>query len=503
MTETSVELQKNRDEIKRLVKNWQALLDAMPEMVLLLGENSNIEYQNRSAVQCLGDLRHRVNNKDIIQLAEHCQAVLLDDPGEQGGSLSMFEACIEDVYVECSAAPFHGYTGEQLIMVIMRDVSQRKQQEYELSEFNTNIEVILEKKIVELQESQETRKKLSSQVNSLKSQLGFYHEADQMVGKSRILCELREMVHHVAKSDATILITGESGTGKELVANLVKASSNRADKPFLKINCNTINDSLLESDLFGYEKGSFTGATSKKKGKFEVVDGGTIFLDEIGDISSRMQASLLRVLQNGEIVRVGGTKPVKVDVRVIAATNVNLAEAVQQKKFRLDLFYRLNIINIDIPPLRERKEDIVDLVSHFVQHYREAFKKEIDFVPQSIINRLLLHDWPGNVRELENIIQRAVLLAKDKMITEEELCFDQGMGEGNCCANIPDLFSQIGSVSLKSILAKFESEAIRHALYLQKGDVAQTAKELHLGKTALYDKMKKYKISAREIKKGL
>ena len=266
---------------------------------------------------------------------------------------------------------------------------------------------------------------LSRQVNSLKSQLGHHHKADKMVGRSRKMRELREMIHQVSGSDATILITGESGTGKELVANLIKATSTRDDKPFLKINCNAINDSLLEADLFGYEKGAFTGAASRKIGKFEVVDGGTIFLDEIGDISPRMQVSLLRVLQNGEIIRVGGNEPVQVNVRVIAATNVDLAQAVKEKKFRLDLYYRLNIINIDIPPLRERKEDIVELVSYFVNHYREAFKKEIDFVPKSIINRLLAHDWPGNVRELENLIQRAVLMAKGKMITEADLIFDQ------------------------------------------------------------------------------
>jgi transcriptional regulator with PAS, ATPase and Fis domain len=322
-----------------------------------------------------------------------------------------------------------------------------------------------------------------------------------MVGSSQGLRELREMVHQVAKSDATILITGESGTGKELVANLVKALSNRDDRPFLKINCNSINDSILESDLFGYEKGAFTGAASRKKGKFEVVDGGTIFLDEIGDISPRMQASLLRVLQNGEIVRVGGTEPVKIDVRVIAATNIDLVEAVDKKTFRLDLYYRLNIININIPPLRERKEDIVELVSHFVKHYREAFKKDIDFVPQSIINRLLRHDWPGNVRELENLIQRAVLMAKGNMITEDELMFDrspdQDLGD-----NVPAAVkSKIGTLPLKEMIAEYEAEVLHQALSVHGGNVTKVAADLKIGKTALYDKMKRYGISAKQIKK--
>jgi transcriptional regulator with PAS, ATPase and Fis domain len=504
LTDVKTELQKTRDEVDRLVRNWQTLLDSMPEMVFLLSEDFSIEYQNRSAIKCFGNLCSRDCGDEFRQVKERCRLFSLETEAEPGSGPGLVETVINGVPVECSAAPFAGYTGAQLTMIIMRDISRRKQQEEEIRQFNTNIEVILEKKIVELKESQEIRKRLSRQINSLKAQFGFHHEADRMIGKSRVMRELREMIHHVAKSDATILITGESGTGKELVANLVKASSLRADKPFLKINCNAINDSILESDLFGYEKGSFTGASARKKGKFEVVDGGTIFLDEIGDISPRMQASLLRVLQNGEIVRVGGTEPVQVDVRVIAATNVDLAEAVEQKKFRLDLYYRLNIINIDIPPLRERKEDIVDLVTHFVQHYRQAFKKDIDFVPQSIINRLLNHDWPGNVRELENIIQRAVLMAKDKMITDQDLLFDRRAG-GQTSEKplVSDLQFKIGVQPLKTILAEFEAEAIRQALLKHKGNVALAADDLKVGKTALYDKMKRHGISAKEIKKSM
>lgn len=502
VTDFNIELQKTRDEIDRLVRNWQTLLDFMPEMVFLLRDDFIIEYQNRSAKECFGDLCAQECGDDLRQVGTECR-LFSSDADEIVSTSGLTETVINGVPVEYSAAPFVGYTGAHLIMVVMRDISQRKQQEQELREFNTNIEVILNRKIVELQESEETRKRLSRQVNSLKTQLGFHHDADRMVGSSRVMRELREMVHQVAKSDATILITGESGTGKELVANLVKASSNRNDGPFLKINCNAINDSILESDLFGYEKGAFTGAVTRKKGKFEIVDGGTIFLDEIGDISPRMQASLLRVLQNGEVVRVGGTEPVKVDVRVIAATNVDLATAVKEKKFRLDLYYRLNIINIVMPPLRERKEDIVELVSHFVKHYRVAFKKDIEFVPQSIINRLLNHEWPGNVRELENIIQRAVLMAKEKMITEGDLFFDQNMDQDQVANPMANLQAKIGLLPLKGILAEFETEIIRQALLKYKGNVSKAASDLKIGKTALYDKMKRHHISAKEIKRGL
>ena len=419
------------------------------------------------------------------------------------GDSKVTETVVGAMPVEYSFVPFVGYTGENLIMLVVRDITQRKSFERELLEFNTSIETILRQKISELQASEETRLRLSHQVNSLKSQLGHHHQADKMVGRSRKMRDLREMIHQVAESDATILISGESGTGKELVANLLKATSSRDDKPFLKINCNAINDSILEADLFGYEKGSFTGATARKIGKFEVVDGGTIFLDEIGDISPRMQASLLRVLQNGEILRVGGTEPLKINVRVIAATNVDLAQAVKEKKFRLDLYYRLNIINIAMPPLRDRKEDIVEMVSYFVNHYREAFKKEIDFVPKSIINRLLAHDWPGNVRELENLIQRAVLMAKGKMITETDLLFDQDPRMEQPQTDSFNIDEKLGKLPLKSIIAEFEAAIVNRALHKYSGNVSTAADQLKVGKTALYDKMKQHGISAKIIKKAV
>ena len=491
-----------QDEISRLSTNWKSLLDAMPEMVLLLNGDGEVQYLNRSAQSCFGATVSSQVREDLIQTSRQCP--LPNRVGKAGrlASNQLVETNVGSLAVEYSCVPFVGYTGEDLIMLIMRDVSLRKAHERELHQFNTNIEGILEKKIAELQSSEEMRLGLLRQVNSLKSQLGHYHKADKMIGSSRKMRELREMIHQVAGSEATILITGESGTGKELAANLVKALSSRDERPFLKINCNTINDSLLESDLFGYEKGSFTGADARKIGKFEIVNGGTIFLDEIGDISPRMQASLLRVLQNGEVLRVGGTEPVKVDVRVIAATNVDLSEAVKEKSFRLDLYYRLNIINIEMPPLRERKEDIVELVSHFVQRYRTAFKKEIDFVPQSVINRLLQHDWPGNVRELENLIQRAVLMAKGKMITEKELLFDHHAATGAGQQDGLNIEGKLGVMPLKNILAELENEIIVQSLRKHDGNVNKVAEELQVGKTALYDKMKRGNISAKAIKRG-
>jgi len=491
-----------QEEVDRLSTNWRTLLDAMPEMVFLLRDDGGVEYMNRSAKACFGYPCTKNVAEGLADVGQICRDRLAGrNIEEKDVGAKVIETRIDSTPVEYSSVPFVGYTGEQLIMLVMRDITERKKFEQELLQFNTSIETILQQKIGELQASEEIRNRLMRQVNSLKSQLGHHHQADKMVGRSRKMRELREMIHQVSSSDATILITGESGTGKELVANLVKATSTREEKPFLKINCNAINDSLLEADLFGYEKGAFTGATGRKIGKFEVVDGGTIFLDEIGDISPRMQVALLRVLQNGEIIRVGGTEPVRVDVRVIAATNVDLTMAVKEKKFRLDLYYRLNIINIDIPPLRERKEDIVELVSYFVNHYREAFKKEIDFVPKSIINRLLEHDWPGNVRELENLIQRAVLMAKGKMITEGDLLFDQDPRIEQQRGDSFEIEEKLGNIPLKGIVGEFEAAIIRRALDKYSGNVATAAGNLSIGKTALYDKMKQHGISAKRIKK--
>lgn len=491
-----------QEEVDRLSTNWRTLLDAMPEMVFLLRDDGGVEYMNRSAKACFGFPCSKKVAESLASVGEICRKKLPGgDTAQKGKRTGVVETRIDTTPVEYSSVPFVGYTGDRLTMLVMRDITERKKFEQELLQFNTSIETILQQKIGELQSSEEMRTKLMRQVNSLKSQLGHHHQADKMVGRSRKMRELREMIHQVSGSDATILITGESGTGKELVANLVKATSSREDKPFLKINCNAINDSLLEADLFGYEKGAFTGATARKIGKFEVVDGGTIFLDEIGDISPRMQVALLRVLQNGEIIRVGGTEPLRIDVRVIAATNVDLTQAVKEKKFRLDLYYRLNIINIDIPPLRDRKEDIVELVSYFVNHYRDAFKKEIDFVPKSIINRLLEHDWPGNVRELENLIQRAVLMAKGKMITEGDLLFDQDPRMDQQRGDTFEIDEKLGLMPLKSIVADFEANIIRRALDKYSGNVSTAAGHLNIGKTALYDKMKQHGISAKRLKK--
>jgi two-component system nitrogen regulation response regulator GlnG len=242
-----------------------------------------------------------------------------------------------------------------------------------------------------------------------------------IVGRSQAMQQVFKLVGQLASSDATALITGESGTGKELVARAIYHHSRRSDKPFLAINCAAIPENLLESELFGHEKGAFTGATVQRIGKFEQCNGGTIFLDEIGDMSLPTQTKILRVLQNGSFERVGGNQAVKVDVRVIAATNKPLEKAVSEKQFREDLFYRLNVVRVQMPPLRDRREDIRLLVNYFLRKFAQVQKQQPKSISQSALEALERHHWPGNVRELENVMQRAIVVAKGDAILENDL----------------------------------------------------------------------------------
>jgi len=485
-----------RKEVERLSKNRIALFDIMIDMVFLIRSDFRIEYLNASAIATFGNLRGQLCHEALCCAKESCpNCPVVTARTVACCSSGLFERKIGQLYVEYNFVSFQGYRDEQLIMIIMRDITRRKQQEAELAQIHHNIEVVLQQKIEELNKSEGVRQELKREVNILKQELDRYGQPqDKMVGRSQKLRELRDMIHHVAASDAPILITGESGTGKELVADIIHQRSHRKTKPFFKFNCAAVTEGLLESDLFGYEKGAFTGATGRHLGKFEITDKGTIFLDEIGDISPRMQAALLRVLQNGEIVRVGGNEAVRTDVRVITATNVDLAAAVQEKKFRRDLYYRLNVINIHLPPLRERKEDIVPLVTHFIKKYRSAFNKEIDYIPNRILDSFLQYDWPGNIRELQNVVKRAVLLAKSNVITERELSFEPA---GNCNNNQPGknlIEKRMLEQPLKDTMLEIEAKIIASALDRYDGNVQTIVRILGLGKTTFYEKMKRYEL---------
>ena len=306
-----------------------------------------------------------------------------------------------------------------------------------------------------------------------------------LLGRSEAMRELVEMVETVAPTEATVLVSGESGTGKELVARAIQAASTRRDKPFVTINCAALAENLLESELFGHEKGAFTGADRRREGRFVQAHGGTLFLDEIGEMPLSLQAKLLRVLQQGEVQRVGCDETIKVDVRVIAATNRVLADEVAAGRFREDLFYRLNVIGLEVPPLRARREDIPLLASTFLERHAAANRKTIKgFTPQAM-DAMLRYGWPGNVRELENAVERAVILSGGEYIAERAL----PLAVQN--APVPDADGEelaLGSMSLEDV----ERKAIEATLRETEDNKSEAAQRLGITRATLHSKLKKY-----------
>jgi two-component system, NtrC family, response regulator HydG len=309
----------------------------------------------------------------------------------------------------------------------------------------------------------------------------------EMVGASPVMDEIQEMIRKVAAGDSTVYIHGESGTGKELIARGIHYQSHRADGPFVKVTCSALAEGILESELFGHEKGSFTGAIKQKLGRFELADKGTIFLDEIGDISPTIQLKLLRVLQEREFERVGGTKTIRVDAPVICATNRDLLALIREGKFREDLYYRLHIVPIDVPPLRERKSDIVLLVEHFLKKLSVRTRKEFGGVSDEAMKVLLEYPWPGNIRELENVIEQTMVLAEGNVIGRDDLpSFLLRGGE------IPMAKTLLGSKPLSEILDDLERELIKEAFNKANKVKTETAKLLGIKTSALYYKLEKY-----------
>ncbi|WP_282141377.1 sigma-54 interaction domain-containing protein [Cytobacillus oceanisediminis] len=311
------------------------------------------------------------------------------------------------------------------------------------------------------------------------------YSLDDILGNSSQIHSLKEKVKMVAASDISVLIRGESGTGKELFAHSIHQLSNRSHQPFVKINCGAIPEHLLESELFGYEEGAFTGAKKGgKKGKFQLADGGTLFLDEIGDMPLNMQVKLLRALQEGEIESVGSTSPVKVDVRIIAATNRPLEKMMEEKRFREDLFYRINVVPFMIPSLRDRMEDLSLLIDSFIKKITKKSGKRISAIEDEVIEKFHQYSWPGNIRELENVIEASIHLTSNESITTESL---------------PDYMKEsavypVGKKNLKDILEETEKRILTQSLSKYNHDRLEAAKALGISKSSMYEKLKKYGI---------
>ncbi|ATB47878.1 sigma-54-dependent transcriptional regulator [Corallococcus macrosporus] len=322
-----------------------------------------------------------------------------------------------------------------------------------------------------------------------------------IIGDSATIQEVYKIIDKVADTPSTVLITGESGTGKELIATALHGASSRRDKPFIKINCAAIPDTLLESELFGYERGAFTGAVTSKPGRFELADEGTLFLDEIGEIPVEMQVKLLRALQEGEFERVGGIKTTRVDVRLVAATNRDLQAEIEAGRFRKDLYYRLAVVPISLPALRERRSDIPMLARHFVEKYNRRLNKKIEGIAEDAMALLQGYAWPGNIRELENLIERVLLFADGPLITARDLPEPVRQGAGvqagaNLASAVASLDVPTGEVGLKDIVrmkaAELERDLIVKKLEETGGNVTRAARLLQISRKSLQTKMKEF-----------
>jgi DNA-binding NtrC family response regulator len=321
----------------------------------------------------------------------------------------------------------------------------------------------------------------------LRKRLTRHYSFQDIISKNARMNEIFDLIKEIASLRSTVLVQGESGTGKELIARAIHYSGARANRPFVAVSCAALAETLLESELFGHERGSFTGANERRRGKFELADGGTIFLDEIGDISAKLQVDLLRVLQERSFFRVGGREELKVDVRVIAATHINLQEAVAAGTFRDDLYYRLNVINIVIPPLRERREDVPLLARTFLERLAHELDKEVSDLSEAALKVLMDHDWPGNVRELENAVERALVTARGRVLTADDFAF---LAHGAAVRNgwaAPDNVS----------LAEVEKQVIMATLRRTGGNIKEAAAGLGIDRSTLYDRLRQYGVSAR------
>ncbi len=336
------------------------------------------------------------------------------------------------------------------------------------------------------------RQKLIEENSHLKQELKEKYEFSHIVGNSHPMKQVYDQITQVAKSNATVLLRGESGTGKEMIANAIHYNSLRSKRPFIKINCAALPDTLIEAELFGHEKGAFTGADRFKRGRFEMADGGTLFLDEIGDLPLQTQIKLLRVLQEREFERLGGTETIKTNIRLITATNKNLEEAIAAGEFREDLYYRLNVFTIFLPPLRERKSDILLLAEHFLEKYETEHGKRIRRISTPAIDMLMSYHFPGNVRELENAIERAVLVCDSNVVHGHHL---------PPTLQTAEVSGTVTDMSLASAVEAFERDMIQDSLKSTQGNVAKAAKMLDSTERILGYKIKKYGIDASRFRR--
>lgn len=448
-----------------------------PSSVLIIDDDSDLLDSLATALSSKGfEVACCADPKEALELVEkiNFEIVVVDLAMPEINGIEFVEICkdkgIDSCFVIMTAYGSHD---------VAIDAIRRGAYDYIDKPFGMNEIVLLLKKI-------EERERLRLENKRLKEEVAKTYGFGSIVCRSVQMKEIIENIKRICKYDSSVLILGESGVGKELIAKAIHYNSQRKTMPFIALNCASIPDELVESELFGHMRGSFTDATTDRKGLFETADGGTIFLDEIGDMPLHIQPKLLRALQEGVIRRIGGVEDIRIDVRLISATNVDLEERVKQKLFREDLFYRLNVVTVRVPPLRERKSDIEVLVYHFIDKFNSKHKKGIKGVAASALHALLAYDWPGNVRELENVIERAYILAEGDIIQESDL-------------KLTDEYYTVGStieigdnLSIKKHTRQLEITLIKKALEQTEGKREKAAKLLEISERTLLYKIKEY-----------
>ena len=441
------------EEKERCRLNFEAIFRSVKDGVVTVDKAMRITEANRSATQICGLNRNDLIGQPIQVMAERCSGHCVDAMRE----VIKTREPLEIRYIECTF-------DDRPSQVISLTTSPLRGPR---NEFNGAVMVIRD----------ETR------LRKLEREAEERREFDRIIGNSQVIREIKTLVRELADVPTTVLISGESGTGKELVVEALHHIGNRRDKPLVKVNCAALSDPLMESELFGHVRGAFTGAIKNRAGRFECADGGMIFLDEIGDISLSMQSRLLRVIESGTFERVGESNPVTVDVRVVAATNQNLEEKVFQGTFREDLYYRLKVVEIQVPPLRKRRSDIPLLVEHFLKVFNHRFNKQIGGISTEAYKALMNHHWPGNVRELENTIEQAFIRCQQGAVTIDHLP-----------SGIRD-FALIGQSEKSSTHEHDEARQIRLALKRTSWNKSEAARLLGISRRTIYRKMKKLKIS--------
>lgn len=432
--------------------------DENPNPVMRLSKKGRLLYANQASQPLLQNW-----NQQVGQSIEGEGMSMLCEVIESGNQQQEDFNCGDRVFT----VVFAPVEGSDYVNLYALDTTGKKKVELALQTALDEVRVL--------------KNRLQQENHYLQDEIKQVHGADAIIGNSKVQEKMLEKIGQVAKTDTTVLISGETGTGKELLARAIHAASRRKDRPLVKINCATLPTGLIENELFGHEKGAYTGATTRKTGRFELADGGTIFLDEIGDLPLELQPKLLRVLQEGELERVGGNTTICVDVRVIAATNRNLADSIATGEFREDLFYRLNVFPIQSPPLRKRKNDIATLAHHFLQKYGAKIGKRFNSIDAPVLARLQAYHWPGNVRELENIIERAIILSEGPSLQLEE-AFD---------LNLTPQSPQPGRKTLKEVEREMMQSALEECGWKIEGDGGAAAR-LGLAPSTLRERIKKY-----------